>query len=137
MIKGNELRLFNYIFRDGLVAEVRAIIGEDNLSLIDKECGIDTYRNDGDCQPIPLTEEWLLRLGFKDRTEGYRATGAVGGVWVIPSSFNGKDIALYENWAEGKVWSYYLGHYGLPITSVHQLQNLFWCLSGEELTIKP
>lgn len=137
MVKASDIRIGNFIrsaFGDEWM--VREIYQSKALIIHESGALRTIEYEDKKWQAIPLTQEWLKRCGFADRTEGYRATGASGGVWVAPSSFNGKDIALYENYADGKIWSYYLGHYGLPITSVHQLQNLFYALCGEELTIK-
>ena len=134
MIKSSELRIGNRL-------RPLRVIDPSNIPLMGysicaAHIAYSVQELNSDWEPIPLTTEILEKCGFKDRTEGYRATGAVGGVWVAPSAFNGKDIALYENWAGGKLWSYYLGHYELPITSVHQLQNLYFALTGEELGVK-
>ena len=78
--------------------------------------------------PIPLTEEWLERFGFKlpahswigdkfhlsEYGEGSKHPN--GGVWVVAMNKNNAIIA--------------------EIQYVHQLQNLYFALVGEELTIK-
>ena len=76
-----------------------------------------TYRNR--IKPIPLSEDWLLKFGFDNSLV--------------------KDIYLALGYNvihdEGK---YYFRHYGLTkeVEYVHQLQNLYFALTGEELTIK-
>jgi hypothetical protein len=74
--------------------------------------------------PIPLTEEWLLKFGFEKQQDG--------DLTIYP----GKNCyAFSEQWI----------HNGYPTSDsnalmkckyVHQLQNLFFALTGEELTIK-
>lgn len=133
MIKANELRLFNYIFRAGHVAEVRAIIGEDNLALIDKQSGIGTYRNDGNCKPIPLTAEWLHKFGITwnniNGSEYYFTTTGLDGLRLDPPT-KGEDDGWTPMTPDGD------GSIGKEIFFVHQLQNLYFALTGEELTIK-
>jgi len=72
-------------------------------------------------KPIPLTEEWVLKLGFKRMKRS--------------NVFFCKRVLIYfhlvDNFAYGK------SHSRTKLKHVHQLQNLFYCLSGgEELTIK-
>jgi hypothetical protein len=153
MIKACELRLHNFILKDGRTVEVMAIMGEDNLSLLDRFQGIATYRNDGHLQPIPLTEEWLLKLGFfryvraPDYIEAeenhpldfayprdlegwivYDAPGMTIGCAKGQYSF----VRIGANYDE----STGLHIIGRPIEYIHQLQNLYFAITGEELTIK-
>jgi hypothetical protein len=78
-------------------------------------------------EPIPLTEEWLIKLGFEKLTnsnDGFKNTTYTytKGISFIVY-FDG--VRLSTNF-----WMGNEKHY------VHQLQNLFYVLSGEELTIK-
>jgi hypothetical protein len=78
--------------------------------------------------PIPITEEWLVRFGFEaltKKSEGYKADTYAytrGKSWVV--NFDGK--RLWTNFWQGREFEY-----------VHQLQNLYFALTGEELTYKP
>ena len=65
---------------------------------------VDVIRSD--LHSIPLTEEWLLRFGFES-----------------------KNPVLFTN-SDGD--SFYLDD--TKIKHVHQLQNLYFALTGEELT---
>lgn len=68
-----------------------------------------------DYEPIPITEEWLLKLGFdKD--------GQAPGRLILDCEFGNVEI-----WLNG---SNQLCEY------VHQLQNLYFALTGKELVIK-
>lgn len=67
-------------------------------------------------QPIPATEEWLLRFGF------IKHTG-----WDDFEYFdkNGVHIYVCNEWFEYEM--------ELKIESVHQLQNLYFTLTQKEL----
>jgi hypothetical protein len=72
--------------------------------------------------PIPLTEEWLERFGF-DEIE-----------MSIPVAYKTKSGFRIKEDQRG-YWMQY--KYGTVIIKhVHQLQNLYFALTGEELTIK-
>lgn len=83
----------------------------------------DSYR------PIPLTAEWLERLGFEGNiNDGYALNG------VELDYLTTEDNFQFEygipNAKRGVAWIL------VDIKYVHQLQNLFYCLTGEELTVK-
>jgi hypothetical protein len=82
-----------------------------------------------DIKPIPLTEEWLLNLGFKkDSKLNY----------VFNLEFNeGYEKITVELYEGGDNDFYFRGNILLDeLKHVHQLQNLYFILTGEELTIK-
>lgn len=81
--------------------------------------------------PIPITPEWLERLGFVLPGEHglYRDDDNSG--WEIAKDTNGYDV------------DFYLCHdsigqnlFSIPIWHVHELQNLYYALTGEELKLK-
>jgi hypothetical protein len=77
-------------------------------------------------QPIPLTTEWLERLGFEKRESGvcyewWNGINEVTHDWLVSiTEMKDNGQFFYRN---GK-------H---TIKYVHQLQNLFFALTGEEL----
>ena len=75
-------------------------------------------------KPIPLTEEWLFKFGFdKDKNGLFKLFNES----EVPILFN-KDL---NGWTcDGINFSVNGTQY------VHQLQNLYHALTGEELTIK-
>jgi hypothetical protein len=76
------------------------------------------------CKPIVLTEEWLLKMGFgKDEFFFAYNSGTTTSFVII----KGDTYFQFPHWE---------GRDRVIIKHVHQLQNLFYCLSGEELTIK-
>ncbi|WP_316841939.1 hypothetical protein [Pedobacter gandavensis] len=74
--------------------------------------------------PIPLSKIWLDKFGFED--------------YFLPLPGNGElEIRLHDGsfhiWsAEGQTES---NNYSHPITGIHQLQNLYFALTAEELSI--
>lgn len=66
-------------------------------------------------EPIQLTEEWLVKFGFDKAVNGW--------------------------WSSDEIFSYRDGYFGFgvdrhtKIQYVHELQNLYFALTGEELTI--
>lgn len=85
-------------------------------------------------EPIPLTEEWLLKLGgCKAQNNWFRFT-------AMPSE-NKEIITIHINTS-----SFITSCFGDEALEpcffkeckyVHQLQNLYFALTGEELTLKP
>jgi hypothetical protein len=118
-MKATQLRIGN-ITSLGIVF----LINQDVFSVIDSKG--DWFKNTlTEIKPIPLTEEWLLKFGF----EINRQTKEENNIWR-------------RNWEEGRfeveqigagffLWDNYC--YGTKIKYVHQFQNLYFALTGEEL----
>jgi hypothetical protein len=83
--------------------------------------------------PIPLTEEWLIKLGFgKDDTNTYIHESLPSGTGVYFESgndWNFDDANICGDFDE-------CIHVKLP-QYVHQLQNLYFALTGKELSFPP
>ena len=78
--------------------------------------------------PIPLTEEWLKKFGFKPYKpggNGFRLGKMV--IYVLPLC-NEVEYDSIDFEARTNIMT--------NIKYVHQLQNLYFALTGEELTIK-
>ena len=128
MIKANELRIGNF------VTAIRC----DNSQIIDQvkqlhESYVMTKFDWDKVEPIPLDEEWLLKFGFKKSFSKF------------DDGFEINEMILnntYDKDCDG--WCFYDGNvaccnnmnYKNPIKHVHQLQNLYFALTGEELTTK-
>ncbi len=118
-LSARELRIGNIIIKNGKVHYTNHLTIRDiyGLSIDDT----DTF------EPIPLTEEWLLKFGFiKSKLEGYDVHFKYSH-HLLHSSIT----ALYN--AE---FSLSLDNVARGIKYVHQLQNLYFALTGEELTFK-
>ena len=101
-----ELRIGNYILF-GVINEPIKITG----GIDEKNTTIQMAK------PIPLTEEWLLKFGFSKYGR-------------LNTNDNFKLIYDYD------LSTFYLDDIGLELKHVHQLQNLYFALTGKELTIK-
>lgn len=117
----NELRVGNYLKgkkEPVVVSEIR----EQNWVKIHGNSSIFLL---GNCfQPILLTEEWLLKLGFEQ----------VRNCYLVRDEF---EAGLDGNDFTNGVWTIIIDK-KLPVKVkyVHQLQNLYSALIGEELTLE-
>ena len=111
-MKASELRIGNYIF------DRYEIIKIDKYHFALAES---FYTED--FTPIPLTEEWLLKFGFNK----------------VGSNYENRLIILHTNNKTG-TFDFLLNEphsnklIVRVIESVHQLQNLYFALTNEELT---
>lgn len=90
----------------------------DELSQIDYDdlrC-LTTYEDNSEYRPIPLSEEWLRKFGY------------------IPKDYGWQGKYHYINEFTSNVFT--CDKTGRNIKYVNQLQNLYWCLCGEELILK-
>ena len=76
-------------------------------------------------QPIPLTEEWLEKFGFEENTLIFFRN--------VNKDFTFKIVA---NGSKFNFVPHFAQKWDVELKSVHQLQNLYFCLCGEELEIK-
>ena len=118
-MKANELRIGNYFLRNNIASQVHPSIIED------------VFNGKSNIKPIPLTEEWLLKFGFikaKFSSE----------YWSHYSLINGWNVALSHHTEESSGVNKGLVYWGdnyVELKYVHQLQNLYFALTGEELII--
>lgn len=77
-------------------------------------------------EPIPLTEEWLLKFGFSCEVK-------IGGDGIEFRVYHFDVLTFNTN----HLWWYKVQRINdTPLEYVHQLQNLYFALTGEELTLK-
>ena len=114
-MEAKELRIENYV------------IGYDNKVFTWELIDFDTLYNDVDvsemCKPVPLTEEWLYKFGFSfDKYGEYRK-----GRYTLDCEYTDKGVYNFviDNTTCIEV----------DVKYVHQLQNLYFSLTGEELII--
>lgn len=107
-MKASELRINNTVLNNGDVFTIQHGYEIDDA--------IHEY------EPIHITEEWLLKLGFE--------TGMLNTWSIIP-------IDTYAIISLGKkADGFYMTNLPIKVNHVHQLQNLYFAITGEELTIK-
>ena len=128
-MKANELRIGNLfnVFKD--TPYPIAMIGITDVQLF-TPTGDLVQDKIKDLQPIPLTEEWLLKFGFK-----YRNSGAGGqDQWAGYGFWELDDFYLLGNRKGAPV--YYARYKPSETIYVHQLQNLYFALCQQELKIE-
>ena len=123
-MKANELRIENYVLDDhNGICQVKIIdVINDSYGLVKYKSTICLRYNLTQINPIPLTKEWLLKAGFvfgmlTDEGLFYSKNGI-----TILITHDGKKFFLY---GKDKIIKY-----------VHQLQNLYFDKTDEELEIK-
>jgi hypothetical protein len=118
MIKANELRIGNIVERNGLNVRVTSIGAKDSMT----DGGYSELKN---IEPIKLTPEILEKADFVGGYENY----------YDHKKLEGLQIQIDENgcWLLNDEFTQY---YGKPFKYLHQLQNLFYSLTGEELNIE-
>ena len=131
MIRANELRIGNWIEYDGRYFKIYSIADVfPTLDTIEFGIGVVDYNN---INPIPLTPEILEKCGFeKEQRSDY--DGEYFYVWIK----NGVDIHEGNNSKEFNYATYVKGAQcsfksGIGVKYLHQLQNLYFALAGEEL----
>ena len=121
-MEAKEIRIGNYVNYDNKDAQINI---EDFAHII-------KYDNQL-INPIPLTEEWLLKFGFKIETPTNQFINEFiinCGEYVMGVCFN---TFSSDNWFISIRTSY--GNQPVTIQQkyVHQLQNLYFALTGKEL----
>ena len=124
MIQPQELRIGNYVEYNG---EIIKLDGSLLCCYIQNELEFPL-------NPIPLTEEILLKFGFNE-VEGERWCDmheefeecnyyylSMFKIYYNPETDIFEDDSLY--------------HFNVNLKYVHQLQNIYFALTGEELTFK-
>tara|TARA_R100001244_G_scaffold132297_3_gene107953 strand:- start:3013 stop:3456 length:444 start_codon:yes stop_codon:yes gene_type:complete len=146
MIKANELRIGNLVMADAWRSEKKhltkietiskgwaTVNGVDeyalciNYGFVETGCSFGACIENGEVQPIPLTEEWLLKFGFDEVKRDSYYTGK-----NAPFSVFFKTDILYNSIQ--RRWYFFTTPLN-EIKHVHQLQNLYFALTNEELTI--
>lgn len=124
-MKARELRIGNKLQKDN--GEIFTVLRLDQTKdiLVEEQRGLLTL--DYNLFGIPLTEEWLLKLGakyinYKENQDYYQIPTKLLPLNITPRLKNKVDFGFgFLRYCE----------------YVHQLQNLYFTLTGEELTIKP
>jgi hypothetical protein len=144
-MKANELRLNNLLFYGDEVLKVASIHNDNTIRFEKDNSTIGCFSTKLlSIKSIPLTEEWLLKFGFERRKGMYYAS-ATYHKEILKTDFYLRRAGGYENW----FWGISSGddfdtiHFidvefndAIRYSYVHQLQNLYFALTNEELTIK-
>lgn len=144
MIKASELRIGNIIgWRTGfgqLVTGPVFQIEPDKIAIsqstpIDDNTSGQSFMKLEGVEPTPLTPKWLDKFGFVESnsyTENVRRFRKDN--FTQLADYGGQMIVLPEGGFAYLSCGYYKNE--IDCAYVHQLQNLYFALTGEELTIK-
>lgn len=128
MIDPRELRIGNLLEYEYQTVTVD-VISDSGFAVSGDEL-YPVEENIEDVKPIPITPEWLERMGFKHTVaKGYGGQDMWAGMGFITNglvNFRGTPKHLHLE-----------GYFNTQVKYVHQLQNLYFALTGKELEIKP
>ena len=117
MVQANELRITNKVYDNGKICTIESINafadGEADVYLVE------TGNAGMFIDPIPLTEDILLKCGFEYDFISYNLHFGIDWHNGVLRFSQGKGKTIF-----------------LPCTHLHQLQNLYFALTQKELTIK-
>jgi hypothetical protein len=130
-MKANELRLGNLILKNNEIHEI------SSLFFVDLHDGTirENYNNSYIIEPIPLTEEWLLKFGFKKN----EIPTALKEFYIVNYQLENFVVYLLEKSFEIELINKNKDQFNLfinPKKQVHILQNLYFALTNNELKIK-
>ena len=139
----NELRIGNLVDLGNRIAKVIEI-GHLACVVVDLEETQDTLEDYERTKPLSLTEEWLLKLGFE------KIENKLSESWYELKYLSNEHEPMITSWVSilinTETWSCVIcdefpeeigANTKTKIEYVHQLQNLYFALVGEELTFKP
>lgn len=133
MINANELRLGNWLKNNNAISEIfnpyHQVIGKDISDL----CENPLHEAWQQIEPIPLTPEILEKAGFTKEDDGISVYYRL----VINRT---ECISIEDDWSFGLNAADELSTQGYAsnpelLKYVHQLQNLYFALTGTELEI--
>jgi len=128
-MKASELRIGNWVIYqdefDKIRYELKFSIGHF-MGIFEK--------NYGPPEPIKLTEEWLVKFGFVYFKK--MALNIPIHNYIINRKDPNNEMVLLIEMTGKFVLSGYDTAWTKPLLYVHELQNLYFALTGEELTIK-
>lgn len=115
-MKANELRIGNYVIEFHTVVKITSI----GIEYIKTDRGLTKINHPANILPIPLTEGVLLKSGFisMENNEIFEHSK-----FSLKCDISDKSVCISDSWE----WK--------DVEFVHQLQNLIFALTGEELEI--
>ena len=118
LMYGNKLLFLNEVVTFSNISQIR----EDGIFWIKTiESKIDS--KSFHFKPIPLTEEWLLKFGFFKHNNAY----------VLEKPNENIMNFKFSIWSD---FTYNSSEFPVELKYVHQLQNLYFALTGTHLKLK-
>ena len=149
MLKAIELRIGNLIKIGGNTLDTYQTFTPTKvtLAILNEIAGENKERPDAELsvfQPIPITEEWLMKAGFEEKQINNGFIKQYFHDCTPPKYRN--NYGLFFRFGEMRNESYKMYWYAsdpvnssmhsFPCRYVHQLQNLYFAITGQELTFK-
>jgi hypothetical protein len=162
-MKASELRIGNFVMNVNTELQVCQIFNDSFQGMFVGGKSVYTFEHS---TPIPLTEEWLLKFGFEKKpVYGWKGNGydyqpetsktecqdyvidagdeddfffVRYSTWSYREDVDSEWTSNISTWFHKGSW-YEKANAQIPCTQigyVHQLQNLYFALTGEELTIQ-
>jgi len=140
-MKATELRLGNYVYHESSTCKLETVLAFEDVE---------------EYNPIPLTEEWLLKFGFAEQNDEKKErlkwpTVHTSISWVLRGNTPESDwFRVYQQIHEpdildvkydirgiklGEYRVYACLYFVKTIEYVHQLQNLYFAMTERELEI--
>ena len=117
-MKAEELRIGNLIqWENDSIIEIINVINSKAIGL-ESDIPTDFLTPIKFFKPIPLTEDWLIKFGFEK----------------IGVNYSLDEFIIYVRISDKKM-VYRTSHYSIELRHVHQLQNLYFALTGKELKL--
>lgn len=134
MIPTNELRINNLVYYNnqhneiGLITEIKTSLNP-KIDYVGINNRIDVYYQTKHINPIPLTEKWLLKFDFKLIIESSNISKWFIGYNPITHDY----LFIITQFIDENRFFFKNGFH--TIKHIHELQNLYFALTGEELTL--
>lgn len=120
-MKKDELRIGNLLLSNNKIIKVLGLLKDEKIQYYYHKRFL--YETDiKEFKPIPLTEEWLIRFGFVIE-------------WYDEGAYYSKK-GEYDFDLDGHFDYHRTDGSQIKMEYVHQLQNLYFALTGDELILK-
>jgi hypothetical protein len=140
-MKATEIRIGNFVQDPRSTVKFFAPIIEINTEYVKVASNPNKKFDFSEIEPISLSENWLLKFEFKYRNE-CRGFGAILDLKKCPENTEVPEWKFHKSVAfirdKNDIYLTMLAHpTAYKIYFVHQLQNLYFALTGEELIYNP
>ena len=128
-MKANELRLNNLVMYNNKILPIHCIQGDSTIRLLHDGNSVGCY-SIKEINPILLTEDILLQCGFEELKQ------SKGQYVIISESIYAIQLEIMFGFLKDGSMLVHLNDCEFELKHLHQLQNLYFALTNEELTIK-
>ena len=128
----NELRIGNWVLYNDLYCKIAGI--DKDQVLIEYHNGETDYCHIAYIDPIEFTEELLFEIGFVQRNDYYILSNENMYLIYYKDSFKQELVSVVKRKRKYYCYKNELKHY--DIKYLHQLQNVYYLLTGEELEVE-